>query len=1062
MIREVSDLLYDYAKNLFETGKRGDTREESFYGDLSNLLENYAHSNGLDEIHVTTLPKQTETGNPDFRIWDGTQEITGYIEAKRPSKRNLDVVEDTEQLERYRNSFPNLILTNFFEFRLYRHGELVDKATLSYPGPINEIKNPPSFREPAELFELLDKFFAFSVPKIDTAEKLAVELAKKTKFLRDDVLKHELQENDENDNRLRQFHEAFQEYLIGGIDEEDFADLYAQTITYGLFAARTRSGTEFNRRLAYDQIPSTIGILREIFQYISLGEVPAQLEWIVDDISEVLAKANVGDILEGYFHEGRGEDPVVHFYETFLAEYDPETRERRGVYYTPEPVVSYITRSINKLLKKHFGRTDGLADNGVKVLDPAAGTTTFLGKAAQIAVNEFEDTYGEGGVEGFISDHILEDFYGFELMMAPYAIGHLKMSYMLEEMGHELKQEERFKLYLTNTLEMEELEQSRLPGMSSLSEESHLAGEVKKETPILAIMGNPPYSVRSSNTGDWIVSNLKEGYQINDDRRQGYYEVDGNPLEEKNPKNLLDDYVKFLRFAQWKIDQREKGIVGFITNHSYLDNPTFRGMRQSLLKTFDHIYLLDLHGNSLRRESCPDGSKDENVFNIRQGVAIGLFLKAPDLEKKVFREDLWGEREIKYDWLSQNSVSSTDWEPINPKSNLYFFVDRDESLLEQYERHPKVDEIFKQGSTGIKTHRDFFVIDTSKQKLKRRIEKFRSSEYSDKEVRETFGLTDNQDWKMAEKRKKIMEDEDWEDKIHKILYRPFDERWIFYHYHAIDRGREEIMQHMLNDNLGIGLPRRLEINQYSHVFLTETLLSNHSISIKEGNYLFPLYVYPQSDPNRLFSKERGDSAKESNVKNTLLNKLIGRYDSKVSPLNVLDYIYAILTTNTYREKYEDFLRRDFPRIPFTADYDLFEKIVSYGHKLRDLHLLNPENEKINSPIAKFKGKGSNKVAKPKRVGRNYKPDERRVYINKDKQYFENIIPKVWEYDVGGYQVLDKWLKDRREKKLSTREIRTFCKIVTAIEETIKLQKSIDEVYPGVEVDTIDFNLGEGK
>ncbi len=421
----------------------------------------------------------------------------------------------------------------------------------------------------------MEQFFAFSLPKSYSAKTLAIELAKRTRFLKDQVIAEELKEEAEKGSgHILGFYEGFQKHLISGLTKKDFADLYAQTIAYGLFAARTRSENGFNRKLAFDYIPPTIGILRDVFRFISMGDLPQRMEWIVDDISQVLAVADVKQILHKYFHEGKGKDPIIHFYETFLAEYDPAERERRGVYYTPEPVVSYIARSLHIILKDYFSRVDGFATKSVTVLDPAAGTLTFLAEASKLAVEEFDKKYGSGGKKTFIKDHILQSFYAFELMMAPYAVGHLKMSFLLEELGYRLKKEDRFKLYLTNTLEMGELAQSKLPGMSSLAEESRLAGKVKKETPILVILGNPPYSGHSSNIGDWISREIK-----------AYYEVDGKPLGEKNPKWLQNDYVKFIRFAQWKIDQAGDGVLGFITDNSYLDSPTFRGMRQSLMSS---------------------------------------------------------------------------------------------------------------------------------------------------------------------------------------------------------------------------------------------------------------------------------------------------------------------------------------------------------------------------------------------------------------------------------------------------------------------------------------------
>lgn len=607
-------LFRDYLTQLTAVAAHGDAREESFYDALSHLMTEWAQAARIDKVHVTTLPKATEAGNPDFRVWDGQQHVIGYIEAKAPTLENLEPVEKTEQLKRYRSTFPNLILTNFFEFRLYRDGDLVATARLARPFVLTKLGTKPPLEQADALQALLERFFAFSLPRAYSAEELAKALAVRTRFLRDQVVAEELaQEQARGRGHLLGFYDAFRKHLIAGLTLEEFADLYAQTLAYGLFAARVRAGERFNRRAAFDLIPHTIGILRDVFRFISLGDLPKPLEWIVDDIAEVLAVADVKGILHQFFHEGRGADPIVHFYETFLAQYDPEERERRGVYYTPEPVVSYIVRSLHKILKEKFGKPDGLASPGVTLLDPAAGTMTFVAKAAQLAVEEYVAKYGEGGRRSFIRDHVLQNFYAFELMMAPYAVGHLKMGFFLEELGYTLGPDERFKLYLTNTLEMEELAESQLPGFASLAHESHQAREVKREVPILVILGNPPYSVSSSNRSEFIERET-----------EAYKEA---VRSERNLMPLSDDYVKFLRFAEWKIAQAGQGVVGMITNHGYLDNPTFRGMRQHLMDTFDEIYVLDLHGNSLKRETCPDGSPDENVFDIRQGVAIAFFIR---------------------------------------------------------------------------------------------------------------------------------------------------------------------------------------------------------------------------------------------------------------------------------------------------------------------------------------------------------------------------------------------------------------------------------------------------
>ncbi|MDO8786346.1 MAG: N-6 DNA methylase, partial [Syntrophales bacterium] len=474
-------MLKSYLKDIYEIASRGDATEASYYSTLENLFKVYSETINKTDIYITSLPKKTEAGNPDFRIWDGKQHIVGYIEAKAPTVEHLDQIETTDQLKRYLRTFPNLILTNFFEFRLYRHGALSAKVSIARPFVMHKLKSIPPVEKEPEFLKLLEQFFSFSLPRVYDAKTLAVELAKRTRFLKDEVVTEELKkEENQKKGFISGFYEAFRQYLISGLGKEEFADLYSQTITYGLFAARTRSENGFNRKLAYDNIPRTIGILRDVFRFISLEDLPPQMEWIIDDISEVLAVTDVKNILHRYFHEGKGKDPVVHFYETFLTEYDPKTRERRGVYYTPEPVVSYIIRSLQYILKEYFKKADGFAGESVTVLDPAAGTLTFLAEAAKLAVEEFVSKYGEGGKEKLLSEQILKNFYAFELMMAPYAVGHLKMSFLLEELGYRLQKDDRFKLYLTNTLEMEELAQTALPGMVSLSEESHSAGKVKK------------------------------------------------------------------------------------------------------------------------------------------------------------------------------------------------------------------------------------------------------------------------------------------------------------------------------------------------------------------------------------------------------------------------------------------------------------------------------------------------------------------------------------------------------------------------------------------------------
>lgn len=1050
-------MLTEYLENLQNTFNKGDAREESYYGHLKDLLLSFAEMAEIRKPDVTILPKRTEAGNPDFRVWDGNNHITGYIEAKDPSVTSLNNIEDSEQILRYRATFPNVILTNFYEFRLYRNGELIDKVIIGRPVIARMLQTAPPVENETTFVELLHKFFSFSLPAIRTAKSLAIELAKRTRFLRDEIISIEIAaEIEKGQKAILGFYEAFRTYLIGTLTEKQFADLYAQTITYGLFAARTRAKEDFNRKLAFTYIPNTIGILRDVFQFISLGDSPKPLQIIVDDISEILQITDVKNILQSYLRDGRGKDPIIHFYETFLTFYNPGIRERRGVYYTPEPVVGYIIHSLHKLLKTEFDLTDGLAGEDVTLLDPAAGTLTFPAEAIKTAVTEFTRKYGEGGKNRFIKKQILPNFYAFELMMAPYAIGHLKMSFLLEELGYRLGDDERFKLYLTNTLEMEELAQISIPGLSSLSEESHLAGKVKKAQPILIILGNPPYSGSSANINEWTERLLKEDI----DGAQSYYKIDGKPLGEKNAKWLQDDYVKFLRFAQWKIEKTGFGIVGMITNHSYLDNPTFRGMRQSLMRTFNEIFILDLHGNSLKKETTPDGGKDENVFDIRPGVAIALFIKRKEKKGcKVYQKDLFGLRDKKYKWLSDNIITKKDYLQIEPRTPYYFFIRRTTQDIQYYLNWKKVSEIFPLHSVGIVTSRDDFVVHFDRKSLANKILQFRNLNTPDEIIANTFNLKDKKNWSLSKTRASLAKDSNWKNYFQDILYRPFDIRNIYFYEELIERSRKNIMRHMLEGkNLALTWTRPQSPQYQFSVLISNTIIDQCVIGNKSAgagiSYLAPLYLYPENIKNNpksgvtlmmVFEPQTKYVAKKPNIDPMIYEKLARTFGKKPTPEEILYYIYGIFYSNIYRTKYAEFLKIDFPRVPFTVSYDVFKKMAKTGKQIADLHLL--KSKALDNPLAKYHGSGDNDSIEKI----SYDEKENRAYINKDK-FFAGISPELWNYHIGGYQVLHKFLKDRKGQIME--DSRHYCRMVTAIAKTIEWQKKADKIYKLVEKEVV--------
>ena len=1035
-----------YFRDLAATARQGDAREESFYPALAAMLKAVADDGGRQHVHVTTLPKPTEGGNPDFRLWNGTDRIVGYVEAKRPTEERLDDVENSEQLRRYRSTFPNLLLTNFLEFRLYRNGVREQTVLAARPLVLNQMQTAPPVERPEELSALLERFLDFALPRTFTAESLAVELAKRTRLLRD-VVRDQYDAEADDPGMLRGFFDAFREYLIGSLTPEAFADLFAQTITYGLFAARIRAGDGFNRRAAFDNIPHTIGVLRDMFRFISLGDLPEPLAWCVDDLAEVLAVADGPGILGRYYREGKGSDPIVHFYETFLAQYDPDERERRGVYYTPEPVVGYIVRSLHGLLKSAFGLRDGLASDGVTLLDPAAGTMTFVAQAAQEAVAEFEAKYGSGGKADFIRQHVLKNFYALELMMAPYAVGHLKMSFFLEELGHRLEDDERMPFYLTNTLDWKELEESRLPGISALAAESRLAGAVKKEKPVLLILGNPPYSGHSSNKGDWIRGLIDD-----------YKQVDGKPLGEKNPKWLQDDYVKFLRYAQWKIEQAGRGVVGMITNHSYLDNPTFRGMRQSLLRTFDDLYVLDLHGSALKKETAPDGSPDQNVFDIRQGVAIAFFVKRghanmdgqdeQDGSKGVHHAERFGTRESKYDWLRAHDRGSTEWQTLRPASPHYLFVPRDEALEAAYNRFMPVPEVFPVHSVGIVTARDGLTVRWLADEVWNTVTVFPRME--PELARQGYELgKDARDWKVVMAQQDVRDSGPARERVTPILYRPFDVRHTYYTGRSrgfICMPRPEVMRHMLaGENRALCIGRQGHVvgaGEWNLVYCSQNI-EDFNLFYRGGNVNFPLYVYP-------FGPEQA-SARQPNLNPKLIAALTAAHGEAPAPEDVFHYVYAVLHAPTYRAKYAEFLRTDFPRVPFTENRAAFAKIAALGARLTALHLLDSPD--LDTPTCRFEGAGDAVVARTRSQGFRYDPATERVCINKT-QSFGPVPPAVHDYRIGGYQVCDKWLKDRKDRRLALDDIRTYCRMVTAIGVTLGIQGEMDELYAETEKDVV--------
>ena len=1026
--------LKRYIAEIQKRFRGGDATERTYYSALEALLE------GMETgVTASSEMKRIECGAPDFIVRKGPTDI-GCVEAKSIGT-NLDKEERSEQMERYRDSLSNLILTDFLEFRWYVDGKQRAVARLGTATRDGKIKADKAGMEAVR--ELLSNFLAHHAEPIGTAKDLAVRMAGQAHMIRDLIVA--AFEKESESGMLHGWVKAFEEQLIPDLTPEQFADMYAQTIAYGLFAARTTGDNEgkFTRRNAAYLIPKTNPFLRKLFNEIAGPELDDRIDWLVDFLAQLLAQADMEAILRDFGKRTGKKDPVVHFYETFLRAYDPETKITRGIFYTPDPVVSYIVRSINYLLKTRFDKPQGLADANVLVLDPAVGTGTFLYHVVQ-EIYDWLVTKGQKGVwDGYVAERLLPRIFGFELLMAPYAMAHLKLGLLLQETGYKFQGDQRLGVYLTNALEGTLKKTEHLPAFAHwISEEANAALDIKKEKPVMVVLGNPPYSVSSANKGQYIEK-LMESYKE-------------AVRDERNIQPLSDDYIKFIRFAHDRIERTGYGIIGMITNHAYLSGLIHQGMREELMKSFSEIYILNLHGSTILGERAPDDGKDENVFDITPGVAIALFVKKKGVDRlgQVKYADLWGLREGKYAYLAEKDVKSTEWQELDPVAPYFFFVPKDFNLLGEYEEGWTVPDIFEANSSGVKTHRDHFVLDFDEVALRERISAFRSAALSDEQVRERFRLGL---WDVMQAREKVRSDSRWEERLIPCLYRPFDSRWIFYSDDVIDRSRRKVMRHMLHENLALLTMRRIREDEYRHFLVAKEPVNKDAVSARDNCNVFPLYLYPDDEKaQKKLEPEEGrrpnlnpEFIKAMEVKLGLRFVPDGRGDLKETfgPEDVFYYAYAIFHSPTYRTRYEEFLKIDFPRLPLTSDRGLFTALVEKGAELVALHLM--ESPTLETPITRYPVRGSDFVEKVRYVEPHKEEGEEipgRVYINKE-QYFEGIVPEVWNFHIGGYQVLNKWLKDRRGRKLSIDDSEHYQKIVVALKETMRLMEEIDGLIP---------------
>ena len=1042
--------VHEYIKAIEKELVAGNATEHTHRPALKALIEGLAEG-----TTATNEPTHIECGAPDFVVTKGVITI-GYIEAKDVGK-SLDEAEKTEQLKRYRDSLTNLILTDYLEFRWYVDGERRLSARLGTATKEGKIKRDKAGVEPVA--ELLAGFLSRKAEAVGTPKELALRMARLAHMIRNLIIAA-FQKEPEGGGLHAQL-SAFRDNLIPDLSVEQFADMYAQTIAYGLFAAKCAHPEDknFTRQNAAYLLPKTNPFLRKLFNHIAGPELDDRIAWLVDDLAQVLDQANMEAVLQDFGKRTGKEDPVVHFYETFLKAYDPKVREMRGVYYTPEAVVSYIVRSIDHLLKTRFSKPQGLADDNTLILDPATGTATFL----YMVINEIRQAFAgqEGMWNDYVAGTLLKRIFGFELLMAPYAVAHLKLGLLLQGTGYQFQTDQRLGIYLTNTLEEAFKKSEQLAGFNEyIVDEANAAAEIKKEKPIMVVLGNPPYSGISANISVRIFPDPKTGKPKQELTWIGkliedYKVVDGQPLGERKHW-LQDDYVKFIRFGQWRIKETGQGILAFITNHGYLDNPTFRGMRQSLMNTFTDIYILNLHGNVKKKETSPDGSKDENVFDIQQGVSIGILVKEMDKEgpATIHYADMWGTRDAKYNALFETDTDTTTWTELIPTSPFYFFIPREEGLRPEYEKGHKVADIFPVNGVGVVTGRDSMTIDFDLEHLWSRVRDFAS--LSEAEARQDYDLgKDARDWRVATAQADVRSPGPNKKNIVPILYRPFDFRTTYYTGHS--RGFyaspcTKVMQNMTGSrNIGLVWTRPMSPHFDFSVLATTFLVDQCAVGNKSAgagiSYMGPLYLYPTEGEMQFEGGNRRHNLnpefiKEASEKLGLKFVEDGRGDLEQTfgPEDILNYAYAVFHSPTYRTRYAEFLKIDFPRLPLTSDKELLKALAEKGAELVSLHLM--ESPALNNFITKYTIAGSNTVDKV-----SYDDNNQRVYINKER-YFEGVPLEVWEFHIGGYQVCQKWLKDRKGRTLTYADLTHYQKVIVALKETIRLMAEIDELIPG--------------
>ena len=1019
------DFIAAYFAEILQTHEHSDAAEHTYRPALKTLVETFDPA-----IIAANEPARQRCGAPDYVLTKKNRPL-GYIEAKTIGK-NLDAPEYQEQFERYLSALSNLIITDYLRFQFWQNGSKIAEVS------IGELKNKtihPLKENFGQLENLLRNFCNFTGATVRDADELAELLATKARCLSHALFNALNDIHSDYDNRTLQHQfEAFVNYLIPDIDVDTFSDVYAQTVVYGMFVGRYhhKNGKPFTRVTAVESIPKSHPFLRKLFGYIASLELDERIRWIIDELADVLQAADLKIIMENFVKQTQTKDPTIHFYETFLTAYDPAVRKSRGVYYTPLPAVQYIVQAVDSLLKSEFGLPHGLADNTktdlytedgtpihrVQILDPATGTGTFLAEIVRHIHADIVSQGQQGTWNRYVADDLLPRLHGFEILMAPHAMAHLKLDTILEQLGYRFERDQRLGIYLTNALERGLKKVDNLGFMTWLIDESEGARKIKTETPVMVVVGNPPYNVLTMNKSLFSKELIAK------------YKIGEGVENERNIQPLSDDYIKFIALGQHFIESNpaQCGILAYISNNSFLDGLIHRQMRKSLLETFDMIYVLNLHGNSKKKETAPDGSKDENLFNIQQGNSINIFIKTGRKFENAFATlyhgELFGKRDDKFEFLQNIHFCKTKWKKLKMSAPEYFFVPKDFKGKKEYEKGFGVQELFPVNSVCIVTARDHFTIQKTVKEVKSTIRDFLRLDIES--ARQNFDLgKDTRDWSVEGARRDLIIEPD-DGKIVAINYRPFDTRFTYYTgnskgFHCMPRGN--VMMHFLKgENVGLIFKRGFTENAPS-AFVSKHIADYRSWSrpgMMGGDYIAPLYVYPPQEERR------------PNFNQEIVTKIEHIIGKKVKPERLFDYIYAVLHSPKYRKDYEEFLKIDFPKIPYPFDNTEFERFAKCGQRLRELHLL----EKIPKIKTTFPIADGNVVENVRFV-------DGKVYINKT-QYFGNVPVTVWEFYIGGYRPLQKYLKDRKGRVLTFEEIQHYQAIVAVLGETIDIMQQLAE------------------